>query len=146
MKPSAWVITVVLVVLSVVAAWFFGLDARHAVVLVGAAFAAGVVNGLLESVDLSRPTPASLPSQPRGLADLQALEFSLSSAEPGTRAVLELRSVASSVAAASPGVARSAALERFLSPSRPPALTHREVGDLLDELERISAGSGGRDP
>lgn len=137
MKPSAWAATGVLVGLALVAGWFFGLDGRHAVVLVGAALAAGIANGLLETVDVPRPTLPALPEPARGLGDVQALEFSLSSAEPGTRAVLEVHAIATSVGAARPGVPRSDALDAFLARDTPSILTHREVRTLLDELERM---------
>ncbi|BBE23253.1 hypothetical protein MN0502_21360 [Arthrobacter sp. MN05-02] len=143
MRPSAWVVTGVLIGLAVVACWFFGLDERHAVVLVGAALAAGVANGLLDAIELPGPTLPALPEQPRGLADLQALEFSLSSADPGTRAALEVSAVAASLAAARPDVPRSRALETFLAQARPATLTHRDIRTLLDELERIAATSPG---
>lgn len=137
MKASSWVTTGVLVVLALIAGWFFGLDGRHAVVLVCGALAAGIANELLEAVDLPRSTPAPLPEPVRGLADLQALEFSLGSSQPGTRALLEVHAIASSVTAAWPGAPRSAALEAFLSQPQPPAATHRQIRDLLDELEQI---------
>ncbi|MHA7146179.1 hypothetical protein ACX80U_15840 [Arthrobacter sp. TmT3-37] len=143
MRPSAWAVTGVLIVLAIVACWFFGLDDSHAVVLVGAALAAGVANGLLEAIEFPRPTLPALPEQARGLADLQALEFSLSSADPGTRAVLEMHAVAASLAAARPDVPRSSGLETFLTRARPATLTHREIRSLLDELDRIAATSTG---
>jgi hypothetical protein len=145
-RASAWLITVVLVGLACVSAWFFGLDARHAVVLVGAAFAGGIANGLLDGVDLPRPVLAALPAPTRGLADVQALEFSLSSSEPGSRAVLELHTIGTRLAADVPAAPRSEALERFLSQQRPLPLTHREVRDLLDELVRISSTKREEDP
>ncbi len=138
-RASAWLITGVLVGLACVSAWFFGLDARHAVVVVGAAFAGGIANGLLDGVDLPRPVLAALPAPTRGLADVQALEFSLSSSEPGARAVLELHTLGTALVADVPAASRSEGLDRFLSQQRPPGLSHREVRDLLDELERLSA-------
>lgn len=138
MRNSAWAITGVLVALALLSSWFFGLDGRHAVILVAAAFAAGIANGLLEAVDLPRPVPPALKETARGLDDLQALEFSLSSAEPGARAALEMHAVAASVAAARPDVPRSAALDAFLAQPRSTALTHREIRALLGELEDIA--------
>lgn len=137
MKRSAWAITAVLVGLALIAAWFFGLDARHAVVLVGAAVAAGIANGVLEAVDVPRIVLPRLPEPERGLADLQALEFSLASTEPRTRAVLELHALALAVAVARPGAPRSEALDAFVARTQPPALTHRELRMLGAELERI---------
>ncbi|OUM39762.1 hypothetical protein [Arthrobacter sedimenti] len=137
MKPSAWAVTGVLVGLALVADWFFGLDGRHAVALVGAALAAGITNGLLEAVDVPRHTLPALPEPVRGLGDVQALEFSLSSTEPGTRAVLEVHAIATSVAAARPDAPRSDALDTFLARAAPSALTHREIRAFLDELERM---------
>ena len=137
MKPSAWAVTVVLVGLALAAAWFFGLDARHAAVLIGAAGAAGIANGVLEAVDVPGVVLARPPEPERGLADLQSLEFSLASADPGMRAVLEVHSLARSVAAARPGTPRSEALDAFLAEARPPALTHRELRELGAELERL---------
>ncbi|RJT82159.1 hypothetical protein D6T63_05385 [Arthrobacter cheniae] len=137
MKRSAWAITVVLVLLALVAGWFFGLDARHAVALAGAAFAAGIANGLLEAVDVPRATLAPLPEPVRGLSDLQALEFSLSSTEPGTRAVREVHALALAVTTAHPGAARSPALEALIAKAQSPELSHHELGTIADELERI---------
>lgn len=137
MKRSAWVITGVLAGLALLAGWFFGLDDRHAVVLVGAAVAAGVANGVLEAVDVPRAVLPPLPESTRGLADLQSLEFSLSSTEPGMRAVLEVHSLAVAVAAARPEAPRSSALDAFIARVQPPALTHRELSAYAEELERI---------
>lgn len=140
MKRSAWVITGVLVGLALCAGWFFGLDGRHAVVLAGAAFAAGVANGLLEAVDLPRAALPALPEPVRGLADVQALEFSLSSTDPGTRAVLEVHALAVAVAAAHPDAPRSSALDAFIAETRPAVLSHREIRAFVDELERSVPG------
>jgi hypothetical protein len=137
-KRSSWIITAVLVLLALVAAWFFGLDARHAVALVGAAFAGGIANGLLESLDVRRSVLAPLPETPRGLADVQALEFSLSSVEPGARAVLEVHALAVGVLAAHPGSAASEALRTFVGRTRPSSLDHRSLGALILELEQIT--------
>lgn len=137
MKRSAWAITAVLIGLALVAVWFFGLDARHAVVLVGAAGAAGIANGVLEGVDVPRVVLPRPPEPERGLADLQALEFSLASADPGMRALLEVRTLALSVVAARPHTPRSTALDAFVADPRPPELTHRELQALGVELERI---------
>jgi hypothetical protein len=136
-KPSAWAVTGVLVGLALVADWFFGLDGRHAVALVGAALAAGIANGLLEALDVLRPTLPALPEPARGLGDIQALEFSLSSTEPGTRAVLDVQAIATSVVAARPDAPRSDALDAFLARADPSDLTHREIRTFLDELERM---------
>lgn len=137
MRRSAWAITAVLVVLAAASAWFFGLDDRHAVVLVGAAFAAGVANGLLEAVDVPRArlTPLAVPL--RGLAEVQALEFSLSSADPGMRAVLEVHGLAVDAARARPEVPRSTSFDAFVAQSQPAPLDHRTLRSLADELERI---------
>ncbi|WP_434993794.1 hypothetical protein [Arthrobacter sp. Ld5] len=137
MRRSAWAVTAGLVGLALVAVWFFGLDARHAVVVVGAAGAAGIANGVLEGVDVPRAVLPRPPEPERGLADLQALEFSLASTEPGMRAVLEVHALALSVAAARPDAPRSRALDDLVATSRPPALTHRELQALGAELERI---------
>ncbi|MFJ6002670.1 hypothetical protein [Arthrobacter sp. NPDC092385] len=146
MKRSAWVITGVLVGLALGAGWFFGLDGRHAVVLAGAAFAAGVANGLLEAVDLPRAAVPALPEPVRGLADLQSLEFSLSSTEPGSRAVLEVHALAVAVAAAHPDAPRSRALDAFITDARPAVLSHREIRAFVDELERLEPGRGDPGP
>ena len=138
MKRAAWLITGALVLLALLSAWFFGLDGRHAVILVGAALAAGVANGLLDAVHLPRAALPAVPDVPRGLGDLQALEFSLSSTEPGTRALRELQTVAGALVAARPGVPRSAALEDLVAGTASQPLSHREVGTLLDELEQLA--------
>ncbi|MHA7191006.1 hypothetical protein ACX80N_12020 [Arthrobacter sp. MDT2-16] len=137
MKRSAWAITAVLVGLAVAAGWFFGLDSRHAVALVGAALAAGVANGLLEAVDVRRVALPPLPDPVLGIADLQSLEFSLASTDPGARAVLEVHALAEMVAAARPHAPRSDALVAFAARSRPLAPTSRELRSLVDELERL---------
>ncbi|WP_247826523.1 hypothetical protein [Arthrobacter antioxidans] len=137
MTRSAWAITAALVGLALVAVWFFGLDPRHGVVLVGAACAAGIANGVLEAVDIPRIVLPRPPEPERGLADLQALEFSLASTDPGMRAVLEVHTLARSVAAARPGTPRSDALDAFVAEPRPSGLTHRELQALGAELERI---------
>lgn len=137
MKRSAWAITAALVILAVVSAWFFGLDARHAVVLVGAAFAAGIANGLLESVDVPRAGLTPLPVPARGLAEIQALEFSLSSADPGMRAVLEVHELAVDAARTRPDVPRSPSFDAFVAQPQPAPLDHRTLRSLADELERI---------
>ncbi len=137
MKRSAWVITAALVVLAVAAGWFFGLDARHAVVLVGVAVAAGVANGLLEAVDVPRAVQPPLPEPAHGLADVHALEFSLASAEPGARAVLEVHALAVLVAAARPDAPRSDALRAFTAQPHPLAPTARELRAVVDELEAL---------
>ncbi|MBG6223640.1 hypothetical protein IWX63_000188 [Arthrobacter sp. CAN_A2] len=137
MKRSAWAVTAVLVGLALGAVWFFGLDARHAVVLAAAACAAGIANGVLEAVDVPRIVLPRPPEPERGLADLQALEFSLASKEPGARALLEAHTLARSVAVARPGAPRSDALDTFLAGARPPALNHRELQAVGAELERI---------
>ncbi|MHA7238317.1 hypothetical protein [Arthrobacter sp. TMS1-12-1] len=142
MKRSAWAVTSALVALAVGAAWFFGLDARHAVVLIGAACAAGIANGVLEGVDVPRIVLPRPPEPERGLADLQALEFSLASADPGMRAVLEVHALALAVAAARPGAPRSSGLEAFLTGTRPPELSHRDLTALAAELERIVLAPG----
>lgn len=138
MKRSAWTITGVLVALALLSAWFFGLDGRHSVILVGAALAGGIANGLLEAVQLPRAVLPAFPETRRGLGDLQSLEFSLSSTEPGTRAVLELHAVATALAVHRPNARRSATLDAFLSQDSPTALSHREMGILLDELDRLA--------
>ncbi|WP_422390085.1 hypothetical protein [Arthrobacter sp. N1] len=137
MKRSAWAVTAVLVVLAGVSAWFFGLDPRHAVVLVGAAFAAGIANGLLDAVDVPRARLTPLPVPVRGLAEIQALEFSLSSADPGMRAVLEVHGLAADAARARPDVPRSPSFDAFVAQSQPAPLDHRTLRSLADELERI---------
>lgn len=140
MKRSAWVITGAAVLLALVAVWFFGLGAPHAVVLVGAAVAAGVANGLLESVDLRRPVLAAVPAPTHGLADVQALEFSLTSGEPGARALLELHTVGRLLVAARPDAELSDPLVSFLAAARPPTLTHRELEGFLRELSAAGPG------
>lgn len=140
MKRSAWVITAALVGLALVAGWFFGLDDRHAVVLVGAAVAAGVANGVLDAVDVPRAALLPLPEPVRGLSDLQSLEFSLSSTEPGARAVLEVHGLAVAVVAARPDATRSGALETFLARCGSTVPTHRELRAVVAELERIVEG------
>ncbi|MHA7207449.1 hypothetical protein [Arthrobacter sp. MDT1-65] len=137
MKRSAWVLTAVLAGLALAAGWFFGLDARHAVALVAAAIAAGVANGLLEAVDVPRAVLPPLPDPVLGLADIHSLEFSLASAEPGTRAVLEVHALAVTVAAARPDAPRSDALRAFTAQNRPVALTPRALGAVIDELEQL---------
>ncbi len=142
MKASAWTITGVLVVLAVVAAWFFGLDERHAVILVGAALAGGVANGLLEAVHLPRAVLPASPEPARGLTHPQSLEFSLSSAEPGSRVVLEVHLVGTALARSRPGAPRSPALDAFLAQRAPTALSHREITAFLDELDRLALYPG----
>lgn len=137
MKGSAWVITLVLTALAVVAGWFFGLDPAHAVVLAGAGLAAGIANGVLESVDAPRRVLTPLPQPVRGLADLQALEFSLSASEPGMRAILELHSLARDVIAARASAPRTTALNTFAGGTAPSALGPRELRTLVDDLERL---------
>ncbi len=137
MTRSAWGVTAVLVVLAVTAGWFFGLDTRHAVMLLGAAVAAGVANGLLEAVDVPRVVLPPLPDPVLGLADLHSLEFSLASAEPGARAVLEVQSLAVLVAAARPDAPRSDALRAFTTQPQPLSLTPRELRAVVDELEAL---------
>lgn len=144
MKRAAWAITGALVGLALFSAWFFGLDARHSVILVGTALAGGVANGLLDAVQLPRAPLPAFQETARGLGDLQALEFSLSSADPGTRAVLELHAVATALAARRPGVPRSATLEAFVSREAATTLPQREIGPLLDELERLALDPAGR--
>jgi hypothetical protein len=136
-KRSAWVITAVLVALALVAGWFFGLDARHATALAGAAVAAGIANGLLEAVDVPRAVLPPLPGPALGLADLHALEFSLASSEPGTRAVLEVHRLAVAAAEARPDAPRSDALRAFTARSSPLPLTSRDLRAVLDELEAL---------
>jgi hypothetical protein len=136
-KRSAWVITAALVVLAATAGWFFGLDARHAVMLVGAAVAAGVANGLLEAVDVPRAVLSPLPEPVHGLADLHSLEFSLASPEPGARAVLEVHALAVLVAAARPDTPRSDALRAFTAQPHPLAPTSQELRAVVDELEAL---------
>lgn len=138
MKPSAWVITAVLVVLALLADWFFGLDERHAVILVGAAVAAGLANGLLEAVELPRFALPAVPEAARGLAVIQHLEFSLASGEPGTRAVREVHAVALIIAGTFPGRPRSAALESFLVQPPPSALGQGEIRRIIEELEGLA--------
>ncbi|WDF32338.1 hypothetical protein PTW37_10700 [Arthrobacter agilis] len=137
MKRSAWIITAVLVVVAVVASWFFGLDNRHGAALVGAAVAAGVANGLLESVEVPRATLAPLPEHPRGLADIQSLEFSFSSAEPGTRAVLEVHALAAALLAAHPGAPAGPALRAFAGRPPPASPDHRTLQAFVHELDHM---------
>lgn len=146
MKRSAWVITAVLAGLALAAGWFFGLDARHAVALVGAAIAAGAANGLLEALDVPRAVLPPLADPVLGLADIHALEFSLASAEPGTRAVLELHALAVTVAAARPDAPRSDALRAFTEQIRPVAPTPRDLDAVIDELERLVVAAPARVP
>ena len=146
MRRSAWVITGVLLGLALGAGWFFGLDGRHAVVLAGAAFAAGVANGLLEAVELPRAAVPALPEPVRGLADLKSLELSLSSTEQDTRTVLEVHALAVAVAAAHPDAPRSRALDAFITDTRPAVLSHREIRAVVDEIERIASGRGDAGP
>lgn len=139
MKRSAWVVTAVLVALAVGGGWFFGLDQRHAVALTGAAFGAGVVNGLLDAVHLPRILPPP-PARPElGSVDVRALEFSLSSAEPGARAVLELRAAATGAVALRPNAPRSAALSAFLASRGPVSPGRREITGILEELDDLTA-------
>ncbi|WP_104179022.1 hypothetical protein [Arthrobacter sp. B0490] len=137
MKRSAWIITAVLAGLALTAGWFFGLDTRHAVALVGVAIAAGVANGLLEAVDVPRAVLPPLPEPALGLADIHSLEFSLASAEPGMRAVLEVHALAVTVAAARPDAPRSDALRAFTAQTRPVVPAPRALGTIIDELERL---------
>ncbi|THJ66176.1 hypothetical protein E8P82_09215 [Arthrobacter echini] len=137
MKPSAWVITAVLTVLGLVAGWFFGLDPAHAVVLVGAGLTAGIANGVLESVDAPRPALAPLPRPVTGLADLQALEFSLSASEPGTRAILETHTIARAVVAARGSAPVPTTLAAFAAGPVPAELGHRELRTIIDDLEEV---------
>lgn len=137
MKGSAWVIMLVLTALALVAGWFFGLDPAHAVVLAGAGLAAGIANGVLESVDAPRPVLTPLPQPVRGLADLQALEFSLSAAEPGMRAILELHALARDVIAARAPAQGRTALTTFAAGAAPAALRSRDIRTLIGDLERL---------
>ncbi len=136
MKCSAWAVTGVLTFLALVAAWFFGLDPAHAVVLVGAGITAGIANGVLEAVDVPRPVLSPLPPPVLGLADLQALEFSLSATEPGSRAILEVHTLARAVIALRGPTQSATALEAFATGPAPVMLRHRELRALIDEMER----------
>ena len=113
--------------------------------LVGAAFAAGIANGLLEAVDVSRARLMPLPVPVRGLAEIQALEFSLSAADPGMRAVLEVHGLAVDAARARPDVPRSPSFDAFVAQSQPAPLDHRTLRSLADELERIVLTPGATD-
>lgn len=99
MTAGQWRVTALLVVLALASALFLTLDPAHAVVLVTAAFSAGVVNGILDNLDADRLPALSTPPRSRGLAEVQALEFSLSGSRSGVgaRAVNQLADVAAAV-------------------------------------------------
>ncbi|GAB3545827.1 hypothetical protein GCM10027404_05050 [Arthrobacter tumbae] len=96
MTAGQWRVTALLVVLALASALFLRLDPAHAVVLVTAAFTAGVVNGILDNLDADRLPALSTPPRSRGLAEVQALEFSLSGSQSGVgiRAVNQLADLA----------------------------------------------------
>lgn len=97
MTAGQWRVTILLVVVALAFSFFLSLDAGHAIVLVTAAFAAGVVNGVLDNLDADRLPAPSTPPRSKGLAEVQALEFSLSGARTGVgvRAINQLGDVAS---------------------------------------------------
>ncbi|GAB3532577.1 hypothetical protein GCM10027403_05140 [Arthrobacter tecti] len=97
MTAGQWRVTALLTVLAAGFAIFLSLDFGHAAVLVTAAFVGGVVNGMLDNLDADRLPALSTPPRSKGLADVQALEFSLSGARAGVgvRAVNQLADIAS---------------------------------------------------
>lgn len=99
MTAGQWRVTALLVVLALASSIFLTLDPAHAAVLVTAAFTAGAVNGILDNLDADRMPALSTPPRSKGLAEVQALEFSLSGSRSGlgARAVNQLADVAARV-------------------------------------------------